>query len=140
MLPVISAPAAPLRWAAVVAILALSPVPMAFPSWIGLAVVALAGSALVLCDRAVRRSMSNRARPTRDDAEDPGPMRAPTPPYVFDVSRPAQPWRWTSAVLAPLELLALVWTLPLVILLIMVPVGLAVTSALWLGRLILGRF
>ena len=42
--------------------------------------------------------------------------------------------------LAPVELLALAWSVPLAILVIMVPVGLAVSGVLWLGRLIVGRF
>jgi hypothetical protein len=37
-------------------------------------------------------------------------------------------------------LLALAWSVPVIILLIMVPIGLALASALWLGRLVLGRF
>jgi hypothetical protein len=60
--------------------------------------------------------------------------------HVLDVSRPARPWRWTSVLLAPVELLALAWSVPVIILLIMVPIGLALASALWLGRLVLGRF
>jgi hypothetical protein len=63
-------------------------------------------------------------------------MTRDTPSYVVDVSRPAAPRRWTAAVMAPLELLAIAWTTPLVILLVMLPIGLVVALALWLVRLI----
>jgi hypothetical protein len=53
---------------------------------------------------------------------------------TVDVSRRAIPWRWTSVLLAPLELLALVWSIPIVIALLMVPIGLAVMAALWVVR------
>ena len=49
------------------------------------------------------------------------------------------PWRWTSVLSAPLELMLVAWTIPLAILLIMVPVGLALASLLWLGEVTLGR-
>jgi len=54
-----------------------------------------------------------------------------------EVSRPVTPWRWTNVLLAPLEALALAWSVPFLILLVMVPVGLALASALWLARLLL---
>ena len=38
--------------------------------------------------------------------------------------------------MAPLELLALAWTAPLAILLVMLPIGLAVALVLWVVRLI----
>lgn len=53
------------------------------------------------------------------------------------VSRPVTPWRWTNVLLGPLEALALAWSIPFLILLVMVPVGLALASALWFGRLLL---
>lgn len=59
---------------------------------------------------------------------------------VVDVSRPVQPWRWTSVLAAPLELVALTWSVPLVMLAGMASVGLAMTSLLWLGRQIVSRF
>ena len=62
------------------------------------------------------------------------------PGYVVNVSRPVAPWRWTSVLLLPLEIVALAFAVPLVVLLVMVPVGLAAAAALWLGRLIAGRF
>ena len=58
------------------------------------------------------------------------------PKYVVDVSRPVTPWRWQSCLQAPIELLALAWGIPLLILLLIVPVGLAVAGALWIGRLV----
>jgi hypothetical protein len=42
--------------------------------------------------------------------------------------------------LAPVELLALAWGIPLLILAIMLPVGLVLSGVLWFGRLIVGRF
>jgi len=58
------------------------------------------------------------------------------PKYVVDVSRPVTPWRWTNSLQAPIELLALAWGIPLLILLLIVPVGLALAGALWIGRLV----
>jgi len=60
--------------------------------------------------------------------------------YVVDVSRPVLPWRWTSVLLAPLELLAVVWSIPFVILLVGSPVVLAVALVYWLVRLLLSAF
>jgi hypothetical protein len=79
---------------------------------------------------------------TRDFSTDhpPLPPRTIRPAYVVDASRPIKPWRWTSVLLAPLELLAVAWTLPVMILLIMVPVGLGLVGALWLARLIFNLF
>ena len=58
------------------------------------------------------------------------------PKYVVDVSRPVTPWRWTNSLQAPIELLALAWGIPLLILLLIAPVGLALAGALWIGRLV----
>ena len=60
------------------------------------------------------------------------------PKYVIDVSRPVTPWRWQSSLQAPIELLALAWGIPLIILLLIVPVGLAVAGVLWVVRLVAG--
>lgn len=57
---------------------------------------------------------------------------------TVDVNRPVTPWRWTSVLLAPLELLALAWTIPFLMLLVMVPIGLVIASALWAGRALFG--
>jgi hypothetical protein len=54
--------------------------------------------------------------------------------YVMDVSRPVAPRRWTAMVMAPFELLAVAWTAPLVILLLMLPIGLAAALAVWVAR------
>jgi hypothetical protein len=48
------------------------------------------------------------------------------------------PWRWSALLQVPIELLALAWSVPFLILLVLLPIGLAVASALWLGRWILG--
>lgn len=69
----------------------------------------------------------------------PPPSIAETRPGVIDVSRPITPWRWTQLVLAPVELLALVWSVPFVVLVVMLPVGLTLAAAVWLGRFIVGR-
>ena len=58
-----------------------------------------------------------------------------TPSYVVDVSRASTPWSWRTVLRAPLELLVLVWSVPVVILLIAAPIGLAIAALLWLGRL-----
>jgi len=58
------------------------------------------------------------------------------PKYVLDVSRPVTPWRWQSSLQAPIELLALAWGIPFAILLLIVPVGLALAGALWIGRFV----
>ena len=62
----------------------------------------------------------------------------PTASGAVDVNRPVTPWRWTSVLLAPLELLALAWTIPFLVLLVMVPIGLVIASALWAGRALFG--
>ena len=69
------------------------------------------------------------------------PRRVPTgasPAYVIDVSRPVPPFRWSSLVLAPIELLALAWSVPVLISLLMLPVGLALAAAFWVGRFVFG--
>ena len=58
------------------------------------------------------------------------------PKYVIDVSRPVTPWRWSRSLQAPMELLALAWGIPVLILLLIVPVGLALAAALWIVRLV----
>ena len=54
--------------------------------------------------------------------------------------RPVHPWRWTNVLVAPLELVAVAWCVPLVMLAVIAPVGLSIASLLWLGRLIISRF
>ena len=58
-----------------------------------------------------------------------------TPSYVVDVSRPSTTWSWRAVLLAPLELLVVAWSVPVVILLIAAPIGLTIAALLWLGRL-----
>jgi len=65
-------------------------------------------------------------------------VKPDSPPYVVDVSRPEMPWRWSALLQVPIEVLALAWSVPFLILLVLLPIGLAVASALWLGRWILG--
>lgn len=60
-----------------------------------------------------------------------------TPSYAVDVSRPSTPWSWRFALQAPLELLVVAWSVPVVILLIAAPIGLVIAALLWLGRLML---
>jgi hypothetical protein len=60
-----------------------------------------------------------------------------TQSYVVDVSRPSTPWSWKSVLLAPLELLMVAWSVPIVILLIAAPIGLVIAALLGLGRLML---
>ena len=75
-------------------------------------------------------------------AENLRPRRVPTaasPAYVVDVSRPVTPFGWRSLVLAPIEILALAWSVPVLIMLLMVPVGLAVAIAFWVGRFVFGQ-
>ena len=60
-----------------------------------------------------------------------------TPSSVVDVSRPSTPWSWRSVLQAPLELLVVAWSVPVVILLIAAPIGLVIAAFLWLGRLML---
>jgi hypothetical protein len=53
------------------------------------------------------------AGPSRSDVDDVRQPAAALPPaYVVNVSRPGQPWRWTSVLLAPLELLVIAWSIP----------------------------
>jgi hypothetical protein len=60
--------------------------------------------------------------------------------YTVDVSRPVIPWRWSRVLLAPAELLAVVWSIPFVILILGIPLVLAVAVIHWVGRLLLSAF
>jgi hypothetical protein len=51
------------------------------------------------------------------------------PDYVVNVSRPVPPWRWTSLLLMPVELLVVAWSVPVAILLVAIPIALI----LWMG-------
>lgn len=97
-------------------------------------VLALAATVAV---NAIRRPRMDTAGQVQEIAESLLPPAPPMP--VVDISRHGTPWRWTSVLLAPIELLALAWSVPVLILLVMVPIGLVLAAALWVGRLILGR-
>jgi hypothetical protein len=62
------------------------------------------------------------------------------PDYIVDVSRPIQPWNWTTVLLAPLQLLAVVWSVPFVILMVGIPFVFAVSLIYRVGRLLLSYF
>jgi hypothetical protein len=61
----------------------------------------------------------------------------PVPDYVVDVGRTVQPWRWTDALLEPLELLAVVWSIPFVIILLGTPFVFGIALLYRIGRLVL---
>lgn len=56
------------------------------------------------------------------------------------MSRPTLPWRWSTALADSVALLAVVWSIPLAVLVVGAPIALAITLALWLGRFALGAF
>ena len=70
----------------------------------------------------------------------PAAAAARGPDYVVDVSRPDVPWRWTGVLAAPLEGLALAWSIPFVVLLCGLPLVLLVALIHWVGRLALNQF
>jgi hypothetical protein len=75
-------------------------------------------------------------------AEDLRPRRVVAgagPTYVIDVSRPVTPWRLRSMLLVPIELLALAWSVPVLMALVIAPIGLAFAIALWVVRLVFSR-
>ena len=51
-----------------------------------------------------------------------------------------RPWRWKTLLTDSVELLGLVWSIPLAMLLVGTPIALAIALLLWLGRLALGGF
>jgi hypothetical protein len=57
---------------------------------------------------------------------------------VINISRPVQSWRWEDVFVAAVELLAVAWGVPLLVLLALLPVGLVIAGAVRLGRMILG--
>lgn len=63
---------------------------------------------------------------------------SPLPMAVINISRPVEPWSWRDLFLAPVELLALAWGVPLLVLLALLPVGLVIAGAVRLGRMIFG--
>jgi len=57
---------------------------------------------------------------------------------VINISRAVVPWSLRDVFLAPVELLALAWGVPLLVLLALLPFGLVIAGAIRLGRMILG--
>lgn len=55
-----------------------------------------------------------------------------------NVSDRIRPWRWTTVLTDSVELLLVVWSIPLVMLLVGTPIALAIALLLRLGRLALG--
>ncbi len=51
-----------------------------------------------------------------------------------------RPWRWTTVLTDSVELLGLVWSIPLAMLLVGTPIALTIALLLWLGRLALSGF
>jgi hypothetical protein len=49
-------------------------------------------------------------------------------------------WRWTSVLLLPIELLAVIWSIPFIILVIGIPIALAAALLAWVGRLAVSLF
>lgn len=68
------------------------------------------------------------------------PHRAAPPPPGLNVSRPIVPWRWRTAIVGAIELAAVVWSIPFVIVAIGAPLALAIVALLWLARWTLGAF
>ena len=60
-----------------------------------------------------------------------------SPAYVVNVGRPRPRGAPVRFLLAPLELLAVAWSVPLLFLALMVPVGLLVTTIVWAVGLVL---
>ena len=94
---------------------------------------------MLLLTAAVAANTIRRPRPLVVTTRAPENLGRPatTPSYVVDVSRPSTPWSWKSVLLAPLELLMVAWSVPVVILLIAAPIGLGIAALLGLGRLML---
>ena len=61
------------------------------------------------------------------------------PAYVVNVGGPVRRWSRTGALLAPLELLAAAWSVPFLLLLVMVPIGLVLATLVWGAGLVLQR-
>ena len=58
---------------------------------------------------------------------------------VIDVSRPLVTWTWRDAFLAPVELFAVAWGLPLLVFLALLPFGLLVAGVVRIGRMFWGN-
>jgi hypothetical protein len=55
----------------------------------------------------------------------------------IDISRPARPWRWSTALVDAVQVLALVWSVPFAVLAVGIPVALAIALLLRIARLAL---
>jgi hypothetical protein len=93
--------------------------------WLATAVIAL-------------NTLKNGSAPGRVGRTDTGrtTAAAASPTSDAGVTRPSRLRRAADILQVPFELLALAWSIPVVILLIMVPIGLALAVVLWLGRLV----
>jgi hypothetical protein len=69
-------------------------------------------------------------------APDPLGLVAPGSVPALQGGGSVRPRRWLRRLLFPLELLAVAWSLPIVILLMLAPLGVA----FWLGRMLLAIF
>lgn len=79
----------------------------------------------------------------RATADSAAPRAAPTsglPDHVVNVSRPVLPWRWTNVLLLPFELLLVVWSVPVAILMVAIPMALAAALVLRVGHLLASYF
>ena len=65
---------------------------------------------------------------------------AGVPSYVVNVSVPDAPRRWTNVILIPLELLAVAWTTPFVILAVGIPLAFALSLLDGIGRFLVSYF
>ena len=72
------------------------------------------------------------------DAADGMTSSSPLPMAVIDVSRSVAPRSWRDLFLVPVELLALAWGVPLLVLLALLPFGLVIAGAVRLARVIFG--
>ena len=59
---------------------------------------------------------------------------------VIDVTRPPQPWRWRTVAMDALSLVAVAWSVPLVVLVVGTPIALAIVLLVWSVRRVLGAF
>ena len=62
------------------------------------------------------------------------------PAGVIGVNRGDPSWRWHTPLQDGLWLVGVVWTLPLAVLVIGMPVAIAIVLLLWAGRSALGAF
>ena len=58
----------------------------------------------------------------------------------MNVSRADVPWSWKGVLLAPIELLAIAWSIPLAVLLVAAPIALFVALLVRLGQFVSDRF